>query len=597
MTARARMMVTIGLAVAGLLFAACAEEEEASGSCTSSTDCASGLVCVDGGCVERPCTGTGDCTNDSICKLSLPSPLCAPAQCGCLDCSPCPQNQICQEGACVPSGTGPTACGSNDDCPIGQVCESFQCKEPTTNTCTGPQDCAAGQVCDAGACRPCQGDECTPDEDCTVDGCETGFVCDPGTKMCVEDPTGNASTCGACAGAGECPDGWKCNPMSGGQFCIPPCTTGDDCETGWSCQGTHCIPSGNACNGCTATGCTEAGQSCNTQTGVCEFPKISCDACTYDHECGVGAACHKMPLGGRHCVLRCTEAACAAGSSCIVDEFSAYKVCEPDSGTCCVGPDCGDPGACDPACNGTTPHCVEGACVECTGDNHCSGGLTCSDGVCQSDGGCTTAQPHFDPNLGYCVQCLNDGHCSNGSCNTSTGTCEGDECAQCADPYPACTLVDGEYYCVQCTLDEHCGLGATCDINSYACQGGTVDPGVACYEEGGACDPGITAFNLSCDMDSGYCYDNGGGCDDVTAYCRFGNECLGFFEAFAGMDIPLPTLPGAGGATLAGLCECTPFTSDCPAGTVCLPWGLIMEFLSGSSGAGLGKNFCFASGP
>jgi len=181
-------------------------------------------------------------------------------------------------------------------------------------------------------------------------------------------------------------------------------------------------------------------------------------------------------------------------------------------------------------------------------------------------------------------------------CNTQSHACgaEGDICAQCSDPYPACADVGGEIYCVQCTTDEHCGVGGICNTATYSCEGGTVTPTDAC-ESDADCDPGLTGFNLACETSTGYCYDKDGGCDGITAHCKGGGECMDLMSLLmgGGGGLPpggIPGFPGGGaGSTLPGFCECDiPFISDCGSAT-CLPIG---ELLGG--GGGGGGNYCFA---
>ena len=491
-----------------------------------------------------------------------------------------------------------------EPCAAGLECVNGQCMAPT-GECNPA--CEAGFICDAGACRACVGDECGQ-SDCTVTGCAAGQVCDATSKTCV--PASTAGACASCTTADDCPaGGWTCVPLSTGQACLPPCTTSDDCTTGWTCFNGACAPGGFSCAGCNVDGCTSANDVCDTNTGNCTSPQSQCGACTYDWECGDGNACHSFGPNLSVCVPRCSGgAACPGGANCITDDTSGYKVCEPKGTTCCFDENpanCPDTNACTPACGGGTPHCKLGVCVACLEDAHCPQGQTCNtnNGTCSGGGPqCGGGTPHWNEAKGTCVQCLNDTHCGGSVCNPQTNTCENDICGTCADPYPACAEVNGEFYCVQCTDDSYCGQGGTCQIDTYSCQGGTVNNPDPCSSDAD-CDAGVSGFNLACDLDSGFCYDKDGGCDDVTAFCMNGNDCVDFFELLGmagGGGLP-GGLPGGGGATLPGSCECTPKggaipglpseSDDCPPGVLC---GNFLDLLGGlgGGGGGGGKNVC-----
>jgi Cys-rich repeat protein len=547
-------------------------------SCVGDLDCAYPMVCVNGGCAVQACENNGFCATTQVCINAGDSQFCVPAQCGCLDCEPCAEGFECLNGQCAQVGCdGP-------DCP-----------------CENNTQCDTGFVCDAGQCRVCQGAECGA-SDCTVTGCPEGQLCDPTTKTCLAGAT--ADVCGSCASPTDCPASWKCVPLGSGQHCLPPCAGSDDCATGWTCFSGACNPSGFSCTGCNATGCPD-GQVCDTTAGVCGNSKQACESCTYDWECGAGQACHGVNPGVRVCVPRCVGgSACTGASTCVDDADSGYKVCTPTGNTCCFDPDpskCPEE-TCNPPCGGTTPHCSNSGCVECTDNSHCAPGVcNTTTGQCEGANQCNGATPHWSDAKQQCVQCLEDGHCGGSPCDLQTNTCTNDLCGSCVDPYPACTEVNGEWYCVQCTDDSHCGAGGTCNLDTFSCEGGTVVPTDPCGGDA-ECDAGVSGYSLYCGGD-GLCHDEDGGCDDVTAFCLNANECLSLLDLLGGGGLPgggLPGgLPGGQGMTLPGYCECTPDgggiipglpgpSKDCPDGVLC---GNFLEILGGGGG---GKNVCGA---
>ena len=128
---------------------ACGEDAPAQVACTEDGQCASGQVCVGGVCGAVPCTANGDCESTQVCLLSLPEPLCGPAECGCLDedaCQPCPDGAMCVEGQCVEQPPETTVCTEDALCPEGMVCDGGVCVEGAV--CASGDDCGEAEVCD-----------------------------------------------------------------------------------------------------------------------------------------------------------------------------------------------------------------------------------------------------------------------------------------------------------------------------------------------------------------------------------------------------------------------------------------------------------------
>lgn len=85
-------------------------------SCSTTSDCTSGLVCKSGMCVG--CTSNTDCSGAGFCQNGI-----------CITCSSnsdCPTGKICQNGQCF-------SCTSNSDCPSGETCSNNTCVKDTSN--------------------------------------------------------------------------------------------------------------------------------------------------------------------------------------------------------------------------------------------------------------------------------------------------------------------------------------------------------------------------------------------------------------------------------------------------------------------------------
>jgi len=522
-----RFTLIAGIAAASLI-AACGDDDTATtGACAEDAECEFGLICGEGGtCVELPCTSSGDCLNGGqACVSVAQASVCAAVECGCANCN---------------------------SCPIGETCNNGVCGLPTTETCDGPEDCGTDEVCDNQQCRPCVGDECGTTEDCTTTGCEANFHCDQTTKTCEPDSTSTATACEACTEVDDCGGSpWKCAPLISGNACLPPCTNADDCQTGWLCQAGNCTPSNFNCDTCMGTGC-DAGQACNPNSGACVAATAQCESCGNDWECGGGNACYQGT-----CVPRCEDGVCSAGGSCVANNNN-LQVCD---GACA--------GSCSPACGGATPHCVSGSCVACRDENDCSPDQTCNAGVCS--GGPSNCQPPTPYVLGdSCVECISNDHCNGLFCNSASHQCESDVCSSCVDPYPACTQIGDDFYCVQCDKDEDCGLGGTCNLSTFACEGGTVSNDDPCETDADCDDGGVSGYTLRCDVASGYCYDVEGKCDGVTAYCPGADgaihPCKSLLDLFGGAGGGLPP-EATGGATIPGNCACS--VGTCLGGVAC----------------------------
>ena len=255
------------------------------------------------------CGSDADCPNGQLCHLA--SGECyAPPVPPCTDNSGCGANEICEveTGICIPG------CSSDNDCPAGKVCnlEAGVCEVPTDTGCDEDADCADGLICNVET-GECEDDGCHIDTDCPV-----GQVCNALTGICEDaGPNGSCSTNDDCVAPQVCnPSTGECGDDTG------PCTSDADCEID---------------------------ETCNVVSGFCE-PKEGW--------------CH-------------SDADCAS-----LDNFCGVGVCDTQTGVCSVsglneGSACGEQGTCSDG-----GICSAGACVTVTAcDSECS---TCDGGHCLS---------------------------------------------------------------------------------------------------------------------------------------------------------------------------------------------------------------------
>lgn len=109
-----------------------------------------------------------------------------------------------------------------------------------------------------------------------------------------------------CASDADCADG-SCVGTLYGDLCLPHCVDGL-CPFGWQCVGSMpmvCAPFwGNSCTECTDQSCP-------------------------------AAWCRELGDEGPLCLQPCLEDGdCESGYSCVADELSWVKLCQPDSGSC-----------------------------------------------------------------------------------------------------------------------------------------------------------------------------------------------------------------------------------------------------------------------
>ncbi|MRG91838.1 hypothetical protein GF068_07855 [Polyangium spumosum] len=184
-------------------------------ACTTTTDCPSGTLCLDGLCLVG-CNHTFECG---------PGKVCANGQCevGCDANSPCQSGYICDKGICVADPA--TACPQKP-CASGEACVDGIC-EPG---CKTNAECPSGEICDstAGGCIP---------DPSPVPGCGPGQAPCPGAAQCGADgychyPCADLTACKlidnrfvACD-QGICKTNEEVNPECS---LDKPCPAGKDC--------------------------------------------------------------------------------------------------------------------------------------------------------------------------------------------------------------------------------------------------------------------------------------------------------------------------------------------------------------------------------
>lgn len=337
-------------------------------TCDDGLFCTVGDRCVDGACLSTPrdCGDTADCTVDTCdddvdtCLHDGLSCECGPGV-SCEDGNPCNGVDSCDltTYSCVhtnaPAENVP--CDDGLFCTTDDRCRSGVC-EGVTRSCGDALSCTADScdenndrcVNDQSACTCVDASGCPDDNLCDgTASCDTEHdVCDPGTPVVCDAPTGVCKVAGCDPTTGSCEvadadDGTTCDDQS-------VCTTNDQC-TGGTCGGSSitCTPP-NAC---------QQSAGCDSVDG-CQFvPKAG--TCTFST--GVTGTC--------------SDGQCRA------------PVCSPacEHGGLCVAPD-----TCD--CSGTGYH-GNG----CQNEDPCGVlGVPCPDGFeCTEHGTCENAVEVFVP--------------------------------------------------------------------------------------------------------------------------------------------------------------------------------------------------------
>ncbi|MCU1349198.1 MAG: wapA, partial [Acidobacteria bacterium] len=298
------VLVTGGIGPSGYLSSAelFREQIDNGQSCTSSSDCKSG-ICAGGICCATACSGAClRCDSSGTCRG-------------------CPAGAICSSAnSCVAARCDTTAC------PAGYFCTAT--KECVPKLPNGSAGSAAGCVSGFAADGVCCDRACTSGcERCNVDG-------SVGTCKTVPAElrlTGRSSGCAA---------GYLCNGSPG---CPSTCTVDSNCAPGYycasspaGCDGIWCPPGGEAIVNVSLDRSAE-GNSTQPPPSVssCVGAMERGSACTRDAQCGDGYC-----VGGVCCNSLCDDAATGAPSGCASCSLAGnYGTCTVASvGSCATQP-------------------------------------------------------------------------------------------------------------------------------------------------------------------------------------------------------------------------------------------------------------------
>jgi hypothetical protein len=311
-----------------------------------------------GQCLDT-CQSDADCAAATTCHSA--TGLCIPASESSATTQPCDPDSCADGFACPGSGVGEcqvieNGCGSDADCDLTHRCEADECISragDVVHTCSGDSDCGLGMTCQVGVCLGCLDDiQCTlqdPDAVCVLGVCLTGTLA-PVAK-CLQ---------------ADCPDGTRCNPMSG--ECEPTCVDDTECADAQICGPLlkRCMtdPSCEADSDCGDPSASL--QTCTTSMGFDMGVCVGCsdtDLCKEGLRCVVGACLPDLEQSGP-----CANVSCSSGDTCDAFDGSCY----PEDGTCSTSIDC-RPGH---QCN------FLNLCSGCTIDSDCRSQQRCLLGTC-----------------------------------------------------------------------------------------------------------------------------------------------------------------------------------------------------------------------
>ena len=377
-------------------------------SCSRSSDCNSGLVCIEDTCVTK---GTV-ITNDAGQVIGPDGGVVAPP--------PVPDGSVAvtqPDGSVVviPAEAAPPPrlsalgeyCASASDCVTGLICV------PNSPVYGGVGVCDVANYGLAPSGKTCTG-ECNVAADCCQLPLNT-TVGNTAVKTCEDIYnlvlTGNTQQC---SGAGP--------TTAIGIGCFLYSTYCSSCATGttWACTKNQCVYNASCQNsGVELSGCpsmTRTGRTLNTN---CDVTSNTCKPATVAGSCVMDADCDTKPTtdtaytcrGGdctcyqQACYLKCTsDLNCHQGFSC----NTTTKLCTQTAA-------CSTNGDCATSTGVVTAQCVTGQCkIPCATDHQCgSSGLIKNQLQTTTFGGSVCGSDHFCAPLG----CASDPDCQNSGSN------------------------------------------------------------------------------------------------------------------------------------------------------------------------------------
>ncbi len=225
-------------------------------TCTRDSQCVSGQLCTNLGCVSRGCTSDRECGNGLACVTGAggtrycarPGTTPTPVVPGCTTNAQCETAEVCLDGRCVAS----TSPGCTTDAQCGaRVCVTGRCVD-RTSTCQFDNQCGAGRVCVNSECRDgCNSGSCPAGQECATvgsvmfcrdraaTGCTSNAQC-MATEACLSGrcyPRCTPDAPNACAAGLYCSDDRLCVPDTRPR---PLCDAGRPCAAGSECIGGLC---------------------------------------------------------------------------------------------------------------------------------------------------------------------------------------------------------------------------------------------------------------------------------------------------------------------------------------------------------------------
>ncbi|UYV71427.1 dp [Cordylochernes scorpioides] len=470
------------------------------GKCLHDADCEKGSVCLEGRCeTDVECRKDADCLLGHICQVN---------KCfvGCRVNENCPLDQGCYAAQCQDPCSIRGACGHNARCtPVMHqaVCTCLpgftgnprtECKQ-IGDVCKRNQDCAIGQVCDSGKCivlipKCCDSERrlhvrqrlqhgtdlreqrlCLSHSDCSFTlacldkKCQT--PCQPGVcgtnAECVAN--NHEAIC-------RCPPDYTGDPKLWCKAVQMDCHADNDCDLGKICISNRCI------FGCKTDAHCPIDKAC--LQGRCTNP------CHARHACGVGALCRSLhhraecscppnflgdpkvrcsPHGGHQCVK---DTDCPAGFLCdkhlcivVMEGCRTDSACNP--GEICENTKCIVGCRRDSDCT-FDKACINSQCVNpCTTLDACGRNAHCRPVVHRP---LCTCQLGYEGNpFDYCqpvpilppVECVQDKDCSVGH------VCEASRCFEGCRSDKNCPF---DQACVNKQCQNPCSYPGACGINS-----------------------------------------------------------------------------------------------------------------------------------